>query len=265
MSAPNVPFCRALHSGVRGGDVKAHKIAIHRADPKAYTVTKYTDYFGEYFENAVVKFQKRHGIQATGRIGRVTHEELERTHNAGSKTTWAFNDAAIHLAKTFCNEYTKTPDELRREAIVNAGYYWYGHRGQIGYSQSRPMQLGRPPWVPSRWDCSAFVTNCHYAGHAPDPNDRGYDHLGYTGTLLSTGRKVSHVTDLRIGDLVFYGFTTHASPAFPLGSPTHVALYVGKVNGVHSVLSMGSYPMRLLRFDYRSVNQFRHYNVTPGI
>lgn len=263
MTPPNVVFCRPLKKGMRGDDVKAHKIAIHRANPEDYTPTTYTGIFGEYFEGAVVKFQKSKGIQATGRIGRPTHEALERTHNAGSTKTWAFNDTAIKLAKDFCDDYLKTPDELVRENIVNAGFFWYGHRGQIAYSQARPMQLGKPPWVPSRWDCSGFVTGCHYAGGAPDPNGRGYDHLGYTGTLMSTGRKVPTVTDLKPGDLIFYGYTAHASPAFPIGSPTHVAMYVGKINGVHSVLSMGSYPMRLLRFDYRGINHFRHYDVTP--
>lgn len=261
MTPPNVPLCRPLRRGMRGADVHAHKLAVHRWDPTTYTLPTYSDTFGDKLETAVKHFQHEHGIQATGRIGKATHEALERTHSAGSKTAWAFSPTAIQLASDFCREYIKTPDERVREQIVDAGFFWYTHRISIFYSRARPFQLGKPPWVPSRWDCSAFVTACHYAGGAPNPNDRPWDHQGYTGTLMLTGRVVGSISDLDPGDGVFYGYTTHASPAFPVGSPTHVALYVGRVNGVHSVLSMGSYPMRLLNYDYRSINHLRHYKV----
>lgn len=260
MSAPNVAFCRPLILGSKGADVRAHKRALSRARPAFYPWRSFTDYYGERFEKAVKQFQRDKGIQATGKLGRATHEALERTHKKGS-TEWAFQPFEIALCKDFCHEYAQTPEQKVREAIVDAGFYWYEHRVGIAYSQARPFQLGKPSWVPSRWDCSGFVTACHYAGGAPDPNGRGYDHLGYTGTLMSTGTMVGNINELEPGDLVFYGSASHASPAFPLGSPTHVALYVGDVNGVPSVLSHGSYPMRLLPYSYRSINHLRHYKV----
>lgn len=261
MSAPNVQLCRPLILGSKGGDVRAHKRALSRARPAFYPWKEFTDYYGERFEHAVRLYQHDKGIQATGKLGRTTHEALERTHKKDS-TEWAFQPYEIELCKDFCKQFATTPDERVRAAIVNAGFFWYAHRGSIAYSQARPFQLGKPPWVPSRWDCSGYVTACHYAGGAPDPNGRGYDHLGYTGTLLSRGSMVGNINDLDPADLIFYGSTTRSSGAFPAGSPTHVAMYVGVINGIPSVLSHGSYPMRLLPYSYRPINNLRHYQVT---
>jgi len=259
----DVEFCRSLKRGMRGDDVIAHKRAVSRVNPNAYPWREFTPYYGEYFEKAVKVVQRAHGITASGRIGKPTHELLERLHAKEHPTQPAFGKYEQKQCADFCAAYEKTPDEVIRDAIVAAGFYWYSHRITIAYSQARPMQLGKPPWVPSRWDCSGFVTSCHYAGGAPDPNGRGYDHEGYTGTLMSTGHAVSVVGMLEPGDLIFYGFTKHPSPAFPFGSPTHVALYVGRVNGVDSVLSHGHFPMSFYRYDYRPVNHYRHYDVTP--
>lgn len=101
-----------------------------------------------------------------------------------------------------------------------------------------------------------FFTNCHYAGGAPDPNRLGYNGFGYTGTLLAGGKKCLQ-RDILPGDAIMYGYTMVARPGFPVGSPTHVALYVG--NG--KVLSLGSYPMGYYPYDYRSINCFVHYDI----
>lgn len=260
MTAPNVAFCRPLVTGTKGADVRAHKRAISRVLPTVYPWREFTPYFGEWFEKAVREFQRLHNITATGKIGRVTHEALERSKKHGS-TQWAFQEYEVELCKDFCREFVQTPDEKVRAAIVDSGFFWYQHRGGIAYSQARPFQLGKPTWIPSRWDCSGFVTSCHYAGGAPDPNGRGYDHLGYTGTLMSQGTAVGNINDLHPGDLIFYGSTTRGSGAFPVGSPTHVALYVGVIDGVPSILSHGSYPMRFLPYNYRPINHLRTYKV----
>lgn len=258
--APNVRFCRPLTLGVRGGDVVAHKRALSRNSPKLYPWQEFSDYYGPVFEHAVSIYQKAHAIPPTGKIGSTTHEALERSRNA-AKDAWAFDATAIAEAKAFCLEFAKTPEQRVREAIVEAAFYWYSHRGQILYSQRRPFQLGKPPWVPAREDCSGFATICHFAGGAPDPNGRDYDGQGYTGTLMSRGVRVEHIGDLAPGDLIFYGYTTRSSPAFPVGSPTHVAVYVGVVAGQHSVISNGHYPMGLYPWGYRGVNHLRHYKV----
>lgn len=267
MAAPNVALCRPLRRGMTGDDVRAHKIAISRWNPQIYPWHNFSNYYGEFFESAVKTFQKRNATQlsiASGRIGQRTHDLLEGKRRHGSRTEWAFDKNAIALARDFCAEYGKTPEQRIREAIVSAAFFWYSHRYTISYTQYRPFSLNKPPSVPTGWDCSAFATNCHFAGGAPDPNGRGYDHLGYTGTLMSRGRPVASITELKPGDLIFYGFSSKNTPAFSYRAPTHVAVYVGFRNGQHMIISHGSYPMSYYNYRYRhDLNQMRTYDVTP--
>lgn len=248
--AVNVAFCRSLKVGKRGRDVVAHKRALSHAAPDLYPWMDFTGYFGTRFSEAIGKWQKRKGMVVTGRVGEITHEALERAKDRNGDP--AFDAYAIKLAKDFCEEFTHSP----REDMLDAGFYWYANRYQILYSQARPMLLGYPPWVPRRWDCSGFVTACYYAANAPDPNGRNYDGLGYTGTLVEHGTKISQ-SQAKPGDLVFYGFVTNPKPGFPYGAPTHVAINVG--NGM--VLSMGSYPMSHYTISYREIHSIRTYKV----
>ncbi len=261
MAAPNVKWTRDITRGITGKDVVAHKRAISRAAPLRYPWHDFTPYAGDTFIRAVQSWKRSKNMNSLPRLGRTAHEALERTHKKDSEE-WAFDAKAIELAAEYYEAAKANPDQKVRDAIVSAGFFWYSHRGQIAYSQARPFQIGKPVWVPSRWDCSAFVTCCHYAAGAPDPNGRGYDHQGYTGTLIDHGVKVSSVDQLRPGDLIFYGHSP-SMPGFPGGSPTHVALYVGVKDGEHRILSHGHYPMGYYTYDYRSdLNQYRHYAVT---
>jgi len=254
--AIKVAFCRPLILGAKGKDVIAHKRAISRAAPDIYPWmgAKFTPIFGGRFETAVVRYQKRRGITpASGKIGRGTHEDLEKSVAKNKPTEPAFDPLAVKMAAEFCGEFEKTT----REKVVEAGFYWYSRRSQISYSQARPFALGVPLWIPDQWDCSGFVTACYYAGEAGDPNNRNFDGHGYTGTLISNGVKIAQ-NALKPGDLIFYGFTRVAKPGFPIGSPTHVAMYVG--DGM--VLSNGSYPMGYYHYNYRSdLNHFRSYSI----
>lgn len=254
-AAPNVRFFRELREGMSGSDVIAHKRALSRARPDLYEWAQFTPYAGPFFLDAVVRWKQSKGLGTQRVLGGRAHESLERTHRKGSATEWAFDSRAIQLAQDYYDAHSKTPEQRVREAIVAAAAYWYSHRSQIMYSQYRPFQRGRPPWVPSRWDCSGFVTCCYEAGGAPDPNGRGYDGLGYTGTLIEHGSPVAKA-NLKAGDLVFYG-SSWGKPGFPAGSPTHVAVYAG--NGL--VYSMGSYPMGLYAVGYRPINHCRTYTV----
>lgn len=252
---PDVPFCRSLRRGMTGQDVAAHKRALNRAFPDLYPKFKhgYSDFYGPVFANAVAKAQTRMNYTHTGEIDKITHEKLERRKKAGSEVEYAFDDYAVWLCERYCEKHQ--PLSVR-EKIVKAGFYWYAHRGRISYSMSRPYELCKPLDVPDKIDCSGFFTICHYAGGAKDPNNLGYNGQGYTGTLLANGAKC-RFSDLKPGDAIFYGFS-RGRPGFPVGSPTHVALYVGNGN----VLSMGSYPIKYLEYDYRSdINCYVKYDL----
>lgn len=255
MTPPNVTFCRDIKPGARGNDVTAHKRALSRAYPDLYPWHDFTDYYGEFFERAVIRAKARSNMSSNDGIIRVNfHEKLERTRAKRKPGEWAFDSYAEKIAHDFCTEFTKPKT---REEIVEAGFFWYSKRSQINYSQARPFTLLKPPQVPRRWDCSAFVTACHYAGGASDPNNMRYSGYGYTGSLMAGGTRCD-LKDLQIGDAILYGFTTKARPGFPKNSPTHVALYVG--DGM--VLSHGSYPMKYLDYEYRSdINCYVTYDI----
>lgn len=88
-----------------------------------------------------------------------------------------------------------------RNKIVAYCEWGIQNAGEIHYAQKRPMPK-QPKTLPLITDCSGFATLAYKAAGAPDPNGRGYDGTGYTGTLMQKGRTVS--TPLP-GDLIFYG------------------------------------------------------------
>lgn len=121
---------------------------------------------------------------------------------------------------------------------------------KIDYSQtaSRPMRYVGPQRVPAFADCSSSVTIIYEAAGFRDPNRRGYDGQGYTGTLVVQGVRVKR-KDMQPCDLVFYGYTTVARPGFPVGSPTHVAMVM---DAQGAVFTFGSDPgPEFRRIDYR--------------
>lgn len=260
----NVAFCRTLKPGMHGRDVVAHKRAVSRAMPQAYKWLgeDFTDFFGPAYQKAVKAYQHAHGIPQTGVIGKTTHTSLEKAHRHGSNTENAFDAYAAKLADDFCKEFSKTPEQRIREAGVAYALWAYAHRMATHYSQARPMILMKSG-LPVRADCSGFATECYFAAGALDPNRRGYDGQGYTGTLIGHGKQVPSVWELKPLDLIFYGYTTRASGAFPVGSPTHVAVYVGEIAGKPSVVSDGHFPMGLYPHNYRTVNRYCTYDVTP--
>jgi hypothetical protein len=260
MTAPNPPRPRLLHQGTVGLDVLAVKRALSRAGYIKWG--DFTTTFGPYALVAVKAFQKDHGIVTTGLYGAETHAALERTHSKGHPAEWAFDDYSVELMHEEAN--LLNPEAVVRSAIVAAGFFWYAHRAAIAYREQRPFSLLRPPAVPKVWDCSAFATNCYYAGDAPDPNGRHYDGQGYTGTLMSRGKRVA-LAQMKPGDLIFWGYTQHGSPAFPVGSPTHVSVFTGYDGGVPMTLSNGHHPMGYYAVPSFArilpLNHYRHYAV----
>lgn len=66
-----------LHQGMSGDDVKTLQ-AILAADPEIFPEGKITGFFGKLTENAVKRFQKKHGLEQVGRVGPKTIEELNK-------------------------------------------------------------------------------------------------------------------------------------------------------------------------------------------
>lgn len=263
MAAPSVPLARPIILNTKGVDVLAVKRALGRAGYLPWT--KFTDVAGPYFIKAVHQFQKDHGLAPAG-YGIRTHTKLVATRKKGSKTEWAWDAYSIQLEH---QEYVAThisPETRIRNAILQAARNLYAHRSSIAYSQARPYPLYTMGGaIPTHLDCSGFAADCYHAAGAKNPNvyyGRGtapWDGEGYTGTLLAGGTRTT-LDKLKPGDLIFYGFTTHVEPAFPYGSPTHVAVY----DGAGGVYSNGSYPMGHYKVYYgQQINCYVTYDVTP--
>lgn len=143
----------------------AHKRAISRWNPSIYSWGRFTDFFGDHIEQAVKQYQLERGIEPTGRIGRATHEALDRAHRKGSQE-WAFDQRAINLAHS-----------LLRGALEDA------RRDRAGADR--------------RWDCSGVVTACYEAGGAPD---RSGDHAprlsGLAAAVSSIPRRLFEPVDI---------------------------------------------------------------------
>jgi cell wall-associated NlpC family hydrolase len=90
-----------------------------------------------------------------------------------------------------------------RQKIVAAARWGIANEPRIHYGEVRPIPLGRR--LPLTTDCSGFVTVCYFLAGAPDPNGRGYDGAGYTGTLLGHLPRLPGPPDARRGDLVVWG------------------------------------------------------------
>jgi len=91
--------------------------------------------------------------------------------------------------------------EIRR-GIVAAARWGIRNEPRIHYGAVRPFPLARE--LPLTTDCSGFATLCYYLAGARDPNGRGYDGYGWTGSLLERMENVDRRAVLA-GDLVVWG------------------------------------------------------------
>jgi len=111
-----------------------------------------------------------------------------------------------------------------RENIIAWAKWAATNHAKFNYSQGaqRMSGINRPGKLPVIADCSSFVTLCYNWAGAPDPNGMSYNHTGYTGTLLSHGKKIA-LKDVQPGDVIVYGG----------GTGEHTALIVD-VSGANS-------------------------------
>lgn len=203
---PAVVFPRAMHEGTQGLDVVAAKRALSRAGYIKWPAKgkTFSPFYGPFMQEALHAFAAKTGHDASKGYTKTLHDELRGTHAKAKPTEWAFDQLAVSLEAQEFELLAVTPEQRVRAAIVAAGWFWYQHRASIGYAETRPFQLGRPPFVPSRLDCSAYVTVCHYAGGAPNPNGRAWDGLGYChepgALVLTSDLRWVPAGDVKAGD-----------------------------------------------------------------
>jgi len=146
---------------------------------------------------------------------------------------------------------------------------WFAHNKTTHpfvYSEGsdRMSAIGQWPLkYPVHCDCSAFVTLCYWLAGAADPNGQGYDHEGYTGTLLSHGKGVT-VVEATVGDVIVYGPGDgwHTAVIVEAG-PDPLTVSMGQ-NGDPSFVRVsqdGRQPQRYLRFSTEQV----HPSHTPDV
>lgn len=149
-----------------------------------------------------------------------------------------FDANAIAAMRAAKKQGTPTAAELKIEKQLAWLNVFYNRRWAIRYSQLRPSQLYSATNI-TRADCSgAGAGSAHWADILPQVDWR------YTNTWVQIqfGSRVQSINQALPGDFVFYG------------SPSHVAIYLG--NG--SVWSFGSYPAKILPWNYRyDFNQVR--------
>jgi hypothetical protein len=231
-----IPLPRMLQFGHRGRDVLAVQrgLVAARVRDRAPTAR-----YGHATVRQVQAFQRRERLETDGIYGSITHDALGPVLRRDAYAVWLF-------------EHPRPAARTGREAharrrIAAAALLGHRNRDAMHYTQGARRMEGvteriDPPRFPRFADCSSYATWCYWAAGAPDPNGRGYDGLGYTGTQIENGRLV---TAPEVGDLVFYGA--------PVG---HVAVFVG--DGM--VVSHGSEPgPYLLPTAYRTPVQIRDY------
>lgn len=232
------PLQRTIKRGAKGADVRATKYALKRAGFKRGIVL--SNKAGLAWQRNLKRFQAKHGLKADGEYGPATHKALRPYI------------ARVPYAVWLWNHYVHKASIAPRRVIVNTALYGVAHSGSIHYTQSSRRMEGvrrrlKPPAYPRYEDCSSFATWCYWVAGAPDPNGRGYDGQGYTGTLASHGKRVSRLAEARPGDLIFYG------GGFPYG---HVAVYIGG----GKVVSHGSEHGPLVcSAAYRPISTIRSY------
>jgi len=147
-------------------------VAVKRALSRAGYMRwgAFTPTWGDFAVKAVRAFQRAHDLEITGNYGEKTPAKLLLVHRKDHQDEWAWDSYSARIVRDFCKEFNAAPEDRVRRAIAAAAYYWSCKRNQIHYSEVRPFQLVEPPDIPARIDCSGFVTLCHKAGVAVNPN-----------------------------------------------------------------------------------------------
>ena len=144
-----------------------------------------------------------------------------------------------------------------RDNIVAWAKWAAAHHDKFNYTEGplRMSGIGKPGVLPVNADCSAFVTLCYNWAGAADPNGMGYNHTGYTGTLLSHGTKIA-LNQVQPGDVIVYGPGTGWHTALVIeGGPNPLTISHGQQGDPSycHVSQDGRLPQTYLRFDTTAI------------
>lgn len=233
MSRP--PLRRTARLGMTGIDIEAHTSAMHRylhtGQLKAFREQRKTvrQTFGVAKRTLAKQAAAHAGLPAYGVVGPALFAAM-----------WAA-DAYDVTARKQLDDYAASLDKKDpRAQVVDAARFYLANARHIAYSQTRPIvtisRNIRPPDIPHALDCSGLAITCYWvAGIASELGEENAHGYGNTWSLADHGRAVK-ASELRPGDLVFYG------------NCSHVAVY----EGAGKIITNGHYPMSREKVTYRS-------------
>lgn len=140
-----------------------------------------------------------------------------------------------------------------RRVIIKDVKNMIAHKTEIHYTQGGDRWEGIQNKLthlhnefPRHCDCSSTATWLLWDAmgrpyHISDIVNHANWRAGYTGTQYQSGKEVKHDSNLKIGDLIFYGDQGG-------GIPEHVAIYIGGGMVFSHGSESGPY---ILRLDYR--------------
>ena len=221
-----VPFVGPLEPGMNNNAVKAMARALAHAGYLPWAPFVLGSYFGWRKRKALIKFKQDHGLSGSPIYGDKAHHALAPF----------YDQYAIHYL------LQGSLDDRQREKFISMLYYLYNMRYNLPYTQRRPYDRRKPPTIGE--DCSSAGEWAAEWSDMPSLSGlaRGW---GNTYSQLDRFKKLGRVR----------GSILQAKPGDPryYGAPSHVAYWLGVDSwGTMRVISNGSHPMKILKYDYRS-------------
>lgn len=237
-----------LHYGQRGKEIRSLQSSLARALVKngITTTNKKNGVYGEQTRQDVARFKRHFNVNPV--VGT----------DFGGDGEWGHLLPFIgKYDQSFIDGYAERVERDRAKAVSAAkvaaaakgvgtqarlagiALQFYAGRIHYVYRQFRPMPADLfDPSAYNRLDCSSSVTLIYKAAGLPDPNGRGYDGQGYTGTLWPRGTYVNGT--IQPGDLCFYGSQDG-------GIPSHVSIAISSTE----CISFGHTPIVRASIRYR--------------
>jgi hypothetical protein len=208
---------------VGGPDVIAIKRTVSRLGRWPWKT--FDDLYGEAFalgasanviDSGVRGFQRQENIKPqSGYLGDKAYQAMRRSIIPPGKPhagEYGMDATAVRLLNEAAQAIAAAPKASIADVRAELAAYCrdcLANTGRIHYQQIRPIGcFGVAPSSGFTTDCSGHSTCAFYwprkvTGVAvPDPNGRGYDGYGYTGTLINNP---SASPPYQIGDLAIYG------------------------------------------------------------